>query len=115
MKTITREDLKARLDAGEPLTLVEALPKAHYEQGHLPGAIHIPHDEIDARAASALPDRDATIVVYCAGPTCRNSGIAAASLRAAGYRNVLEYVEGKSGWEEAGHPLERLERDPAAA
>lgn len=107
MKTITRRDLEAHLDAGDPLTLVEALPKAHYDRGHLPGAINIPHDEIDERAASALPDRDATIVVYCAGPTCRNSGIAAARLRAAGYRRVLEYVEGKSDWEAAGHSLER--------
>lgn len=112
MTTITREDLEARLVAAEPLTLVETLSKAHYDDGHLPGAIHVPHDEIAARAASALPDREATIVVYCASTECQNSRIAAAALRAEGYRNVLEYVEGKSDWEEAGNPLER--ETPAA-
>lgn len=105
-RTITRDELKARLDAGEPTVIIEALPQRHFDAGHLPGAINIPHDAVKERAASELPDRDAVIVVYCASTECRNSRIAAETLTAAGYRNVHEYIEGKKDWQEAGYPLE---------
>ncbi len=104
-QTITRDDLKARLDAGTLTTIVEALPQRYFDAEHLPGAINIPHDQIRERAGSQLPDKDATIVVYCASTECQNSSIAAQALTAAGYRNVLEYVEGKKDWQEAGYPL----------
>ncbi|WP_227819960.1 rhodanese-like domain-containing protein [Marinobacterium aestuarii] len=104
--TITRDALKARLDAGEPTLIVEALPARYYDAEHLPGAINLPHDEIRLLAPSALPDKDATIVVYCASTECQNSSIAARTLTAAGYRNVMEFVEGKQGWLEAGYPME---------
>ncbi|UTW11681.1 rhodanese-like domain-containing protein [Marinobacterium rhizophilum] len=104
--TITRDALKARLDAGEPTLLVEALPARYYDAEHLPGAINLPHDEIRLLAPSALPDKDASIVVYCASTECQNSSIAAQILAAAGYRNVMEFVEGKAGWLDAGYPME---------
>jgi rhodanese-related sulfurtransferase len=106
-QTITRQQLKDHLDAGKPLTLVEALPRRHYDAGHLPGAINIPHDQIRERAAAELPDKDATIVVYCANSPCRNSQIAAEALAGAGYTRVFEYVDGKEDWEQAGYPLTR--------
>lgn len=105
-QTITRDELKARLDNGNPVTIIEALPQRYYEAEHLPGAINIPHDEIREKASGQLPDKDATIVTYCASTECRNSRIAADTLAVAGYRNVFEYVEGKQDWKEAGYPLE---------
>ncbi len=45
--TIDREVLKAKLDRGEDLVIVEALPPSYYEEAHLPGAINIPHDRVD--------------------------------------------------------------------
>lgn len=107
IQTISSDELKARLDAGEPTTVIEALPPRYYEAGHLPGAINIPHTEVREKAASLLPDRDAIIVVYCASTECRNSRIAAQTLAAAGYHRVHEYVEGKKEWEEKGYPLEK--------
>jgi rhodanese-related sulfurtransferase len=109
-QSITREELKARLDSGQPVTIIEALPRRYYDAEHLPGAINIPHDEIRAQAAIQLPDKDATIVVYCANSACQNSRIAALALIAAGYRKVFEYVEGKLDWKEAGYPLEEAGR-----
>lgn len=106
-RIISREELKARLNSGASLTLVEALPRRYYEAGHLPGAVNIPHDEIAERAAVELPDKQAMIVVYCANTACRNSRIAAQMLTGAGYSDVREYVEGKEDWEQAGYPLER--------
>lgn len=105
-QTISRLELQAKLNAGETITVIEALPPHYYQQGHLPGAINIPHDQIRERAASLLPDQGQAIVVYCANTPCQNSSIAANTLSALGYRNVREYVEGKQDWVEAGLPLE---------
>jgi rhodanese-related sulfurtransferase len=66
--TITREELLARLAAGQPLTLVEILPPPMYRAGHLPGAIYIPPIQVRELAPRRLPDKTAPIVVYCAGP-----------------------------------------------
>jgi rhodanese-related sulfurtransferase len=66
--TISREELKARLDRGDPITLVEILPPPDYRAGHLPGAIYIPPIQVRQLAAKRLPDPDAEIVLYCAHP-----------------------------------------------
>lgn len=104
---IDRTEIKSKLDAGEDVVLVEALPEKYFVDGHLPGAINLPHDQVDALAGSLLPNKDAAIVVYCASAPCKNSGIAADRLAALGYRNVRDYHEGKEDWAEAGLPLER--------
>jgi rhodanese-related sulfurtransferase len=104
--TITREELRAAIDAGG-VTVVEALPAGYYEDAHIPGAINIPHTEVRALAPRLLPDKDAAIVVYCANEPCPNSGIAATVLEKLGYTNVRDYAQGKDDWREAGLPLEQ--------
>ncbi len=104
--TITLDELKYKLDAGEELTLVEALGPMYYEQAHLPGAINIPHEEVDELAPRLLPDKGAQIVVYCANGPCRNSGIVTRRLVQLGYSNVRDYHEGKAEWVGAGLPTE---------
>ena len=104
-KTITRDELKAAIDGGE-VTVVETLRAEHFEQGHLPGAIHIDYDSVSDEAPRLLPDKRAAIVTYCSNTACRNSEIAANQLVAMGYTNVRKYAEGKQDWVEAGLPLE---------
>lgn len=106
MKTITREELVSRLNSPEPPIVVEALPARYFEEAHIPGALNIPDDEINQQAPARLPDKQATVVVYCASTRCKNSEIAARALDALGYSNVYEYVEGKEDWQAAGLPLE---------
>jgi rhodanese-related sulfurtransferase len=103
--TITRDELRAAIDA-DSVVVVETLGPMYYESGHLPGAINIPHTEVDALADALLPDRDATIVTYCSNPACRNSSAVQAQLVARGYTDVRKYVEGKDDWSAAGLPLE---------
>ncbi len=67
--TITREELKAKIDRGDKFVLVETLPKEYYRHSHLPGAINLPPDEVRSSAPTVLPDKAADIVVYCAKPT----------------------------------------------
>ena len=104
---ITRDELKAKLDRGEPVVLVEALPEQYYRKAHLPGALLLPHDRVDELAPALLPDKAAEIVVYCANLPCQNSEIAATRLAELGYANVREYAEGKQDWIDAGLPTER--------
>ncbi len=106
VQTISRDALQAALDRREPLVLLEALPPMYYEDAHLPGAINIPHTEVDALAPEMLPDKSAQIAVYCSNRACQNSSQAARRLAALGYENVYDYEEGKQDWVEAGLPTE---------
>ena len=69
LKTISRDELKQKIDRKDNFVLVETLPKTAYEHAHLPGAINIPPDELAALAPKLLPNKKAEIVVYCASPT----------------------------------------------
>ncbi|MFF4415294.1 rhodanese-like domain-containing protein [Streptosporangium sp. NPDC001559] len=104
-KIITRDEVRKKIDGGS-VTLVEALPAVYYEDTHLPGALNLPHDQVDELAAALLPDKRAEIVVYCSNSPCRNSGIASRRLTELGYENVYDYDEGKEDWVNAGLPTE---------
>ena len=103
---ISREELRTRLSSANRPVLIEALPEKYYVAKHLPGALHLPHDQVDTLAASVLPKKSAEIVVYCANRQCQNSHIAAHRLLALGYTHVSVYAGGKQDWEEAGLPFE---------
>lgn len=60
--TITREELKEKMDQGDELVLLEVLGEGSYQQGHLPGAIRF--QDPDA-APGIIPDRSAFVVAYC--------------------------------------------------
>lgn len=109
MKLIDRDTLQHQLAGAHPPVLAEALPEKYWRDWRLPGARHLPHDQVKALAAAALPDKSAPIVVYCASQTCQNSHIAARQLEALGYTDVAVYAGGKQDWEEAGLPVERGE------
>jgi len=104
-QTITRNELKAGLDAGA-ITAVYALPQSYYAQQHLPGALNLVSDDVRSRAAEVLPDRNAVIVTYCSNTACGNSGHVATALAKLGYTNVRKYAEGIQDWVEAGLPTE---------
>ena len=69
VKTISRDELKEKIDRGDSFVLVETLAPVAYQHAHLPGAINIPPDQLKELAAKLLPDKGADIVVYCASPT----------------------------------------------
>lgn len=61
---IDRDELRRLLDKENP-QLVEVLPKEEYDEEHLPGAVHLPLKQLDARAAAAALDANRPVVVYC--------------------------------------------------
>jgi rhodanese-related sulfurtransferase len=104
--TISRSELKSKIDRDDDFRLVEALPRDHFRKQHLPGAISLPPDDAKQLAAKTLPDKNADIVLYCANASCDASEKVAAELEAQGYRHVRRYVEGKQDWVDAGLPTE---------
>jgi rhodanese-related sulfurtransferase len=69
LETISRDDLKGKIDRGENFILVETLPATAYQHAHLPRAINLPPDRVGELAPQLLPDKSAEMVVYCASPT----------------------------------------------
>jgi phage shock protein E len=61
-REIRRDEVRKLVDAGSQL--VEVLPSPEYEEDHLPGAIHLPLRQIEARATEVL-DRNRAVIVYC--------------------------------------------------
>ena len=74
--------------------------RAAYARGHVPGAISLPHAEIDGRRMDAWPP-DTLFVVYCAGPHCNGANKAALRLARLG-RPVKEMIGGVTGWADEG-------------
>lgn len=69
VQSISRDELKQKIDRRDDFVLVETLPRVAYQHAHLPGAINLPPDQINELAPTLLPERNAAIVVYCASPT----------------------------------------------
>ena len=66
--TISREDLREKIEGGDDFVLVDVLDEQFYEHSHLPGAINLPLDEIE-NAKEEIPNKDTEVIVYCASPT----------------------------------------------
>ena len=71
-----------------------------FARRHLPGALHLPHRQIDAGRMQAWPP-ETLFVVYCAGPHCNGADIAALKLAELG-RPVKMMLGGLTGWQDEG-------------
>jgi rhodanese-related sulfurtransferase len=103
---IDRDTLRAKLESGDELVVVDALGPISYAAAHLPGAVNIPPERVDDLAARRIATLDTEVVVYCQNPRCESSAEVAERLVELGYRNVWHFAGGKDGWREAGLPLE---------
>jgi adenylyltransferase/sulfurtransferase len=100
----TADDVRQRTSNGAGYTLIDVREKEEYREGHLPGAVSIPRGFLDMRIEETVPDKDAPIILYCAGGT--RSLLAGRTLRELGYTNVVSMAGGFGGWKGAGHPWE---------
>lgn len=88
-----RTDAPVLLDVREP---------DEYEQGALDGALFVPRGNLEIQVEGRIPDRDAPIVVYCAGGI--RSALAAKSLQDLGYSDVVSMIGGFNRWKDEGRP-----------
>src|SRR5579863_6075475 len=94
--TATAEEAIARpgtvvLDVREP---------DEYEQGAVPGAVHIPRGNLELNVEGRIPDKDKPVVVYCAGG--HRSAFAAKTLGELGYDDVVSMIGGFNRWKDEG-------------
>jgi len=102
IREVTVDEVKAMAgDRANPPLLIDVRETDEYEQGYIPGAIHIPRGYLEMRIEEKAPDRATPIVLYCAGGV--RSAFAAETLQQLGYTNVSSMAGGFGRWKEAGY------------
>jgi molybdopterin/thiamine biosynthesis adenylyltransferase/rhodanese-related sulfurtransferase len=86
--------------AREGTVVLDVREPDEYEQGALPGALHIPRGHLESQIEARISDHDAHIVVYCAGGT--RSAFAADTLTELGYSDVVSMIGGFNKWKDEG-------------
>jgi len=86
---ITAEEAKRIMDTEEGYIILDVRTQEEYDQGHIPGAIVISHEELTEKAEGVLTDKEQLILVYCRSG--RRSKIAAEALVELGYTNIKEF------------------------
>lgn len=84
------------------VAFVDVRETTEWEQGYIPGALHVSRSYLEQNIEAALPDRSAPIVLYCAGGI--RSLFAAQTMRSLGYTDVVSMKGGFQGWKSAGLP-----------
>ncbi|MFE3517837.1 rhodanese-like domain-containing protein [Streptomyces sp. NPDC059166] len=102
-------DVASALEAGgDPgFVVLDSRSAASWDQGHVPGAVHLPTALITERAAGLL-DPAVPVITYCWGPGCDGATRAALALAELGYR-VKEMLGGFEYWVREGFAFETLE------
>ncbi len=103
IRETTVDEVKARLDRGEKLCLVDVREENEWAKDHLPGAIHLGKGVIERDIETRLPDTGAEIILYCGGGF--RSALAAENLQRMGYTNVLSMDGGIRDWRNKNYPL----------
>lgn len=86
---VNAETAKKLMDTEDDYVILDARTQAEYDEGHIPGAILIPHDTVATAAESALPDKGQLILAYCRSGN--RSKQASQTLVGLGYTNVVEF------------------------
>ncbi len=86
----------------EGAVLIDVREQDEVDQGIIPGAVHIPRGFLEMRIEETVRNREAPIVVYCAGGV--RSIFGAEALGQLGYRDVASMAGGFSSWKAAGQP-----------
>ena len=92
------------LDSEDAPLFLDVRELDEWDEGHIPGALHIPRGHLESRIEGAAPDRKRPVVVYCAGGA--RSAFAAKTLEELGYASVVSLAGGYTDWKRNGFPTE---------
>jgi molybdopterin/thiamine biosynthesis adenylyltransferase/rhodanese-related sulfurtransferase len=84
----------------DDFVLIDVREKYEWDEGHIPGALHVPRGFLELRIEEAVPDKSQQVVLYCAGGT--RSLIAGSTLQQMGYDNVISMAGGFGQWKGSG-------------
>ena len=104
---VTLEQMKQLFDSGGAV-IIDARSTTEYEEGHIPGAINIPHDRIPEfmDVLNTEVSTDARVVAYCRSVTCDFSDLLATEMKVIGYQDVSVFSGGWDEWTKAKYPTE---------
>lgn len=105
VKELNVDQLKALQSSGEKFTLIDVREDSEWAAGHAKDAVHIGKGVIERDIDSKMPQKDAKLVLYCAGGS--RSALAADSLMRMGYTNVFSLAGGFSAYKSASLPTEK--------
>jgi molybdopterin/thiamine biosynthesis adenylyltransferase/rhodanese-related sulfurtransferase len=91
------------IESGDPLIL-DVREQDEWDEGHIPGAVHIPRGNLESRVESTVPNRSQRVLVYCAAGN--RSAFAAKTLEELGYEEVVSLAGGFTDWKRNGFPVE---------
>src|SRR5712691_1971389 len=83
--------------------LIDVREHDEWEQGHIPGAVHVPRGYLESRIEGVVPDRSTPVVLYCASGA--RSAFAAKTLAELGYENVVSLAGGFTDWKRNGYEI----------
>ncbi len=101
-----REALTHQREEGpdqQDIVLVDVREKHEWDEGHIPGAIHVPRGFLELQIEEAVPDKSKTVVLYCAGGV--RSLIAGQTLQQMGYKSAISMAGGYGQWKASGYPF----------
>jgi sulfur-carrier protein adenylyltransferase/sulfurtransferase len=98
---ISTPEAHALVESDEPPLFVDVRPRDEWDEGHLPGAIHLPRNNLESRVEALIPDKSRALVVYCASGV--RSAFATKSLHELGYENAVNLSDGFVGWKRNGY------------
>ena len=100
---VTPQQVKADMDAGKSIILLDVRDSEEFDAGHIPKAMNISRGVLEFKVGSMIPDKNANIVLYCR--TDARSALATAVLKEMGYMNAKNLQGAFKGWGEAGLPI----------
>ncbi len=97
---ISTADLHDRVEAGDAPLVLDVREPDEWQEGHVPGALHVPRGNLESRIEALVPDREQEIAVVCAGGS--RSAFATKTLQELGYEHVVNVAGGFSDWKRNG-------------
>ena len=97
-------DLNAAIQNGDGVVVIDARSPEAFAEGHIPGAVNLPHRNMNADSTAHL-DREALYVTYCDGIGCNASTKGALNMARLGFR-VKELMGGLDWWKRDNYPIE---------
>jgi rhodanese-related sulfurtransferase len=108
VKTVSTQELRDLLKNNPPIQFWNVLTDEYFRGENISGSRRVPLDKVGSEVRGTNLPRNTEIVVYCGGPKCPMSRLAAEKLIKLGYDNVRAYEDGLEGWKGAGFPIAKV-------
>jgi rhodanese-related sulfurtransferase len=103
IREVSVVELNRMIDNKEKIVILDVRDRDEFETGYIPAAINLSRGMLEFKVDMMIPDRNASIVVYC-GVDLRGP-LATRTLNEMGYKNAVNLTGGLKAWKAAGYPM----------